>query len=279
MYKKEDMCAVVISFNCDETLVENVFALSKQVMRIVIIDNCSTDCRSIKILDNLKQHSGVEVIFDTENRGVAAQLNRGLEICSKYEYSLMLTMDQDTVLNDSCVAEMLAVMNENDNIVSVGPNRKMTNKRGDSFTIANYLITSGNLVQVERAKECGGFFTDLFIDLVDIDFSLAIRKKGYQLARANNAFMKHKVGEYEVNSFMGRKIQYLTHSYKRFYYIYRNNIIVFRKFFKSFPIDCLKMEAFQFKSFVKMLLIEKNKKDKLKNIKCGILEGIKYKFN
>jgi hypothetical protein len=91
--------------------------------------------------------------------------------------------------------------------------------------------------------------------------------------------MEHKVGEYEVSSFIGHKMCYLTHSAKRFYYMYRNNIITFRKFFKYFPAYCIRMEIFQIKDFIKLLLFEKNRKTKLSMIKNGVVDGVKYKFN
>lgn len=277
LYTKEDICAVVISFNADKKLLKNVASLLKQVTYVVIIDNKSTSEQSVKILREIEQ-SGVNVLYDKENLGIATQLNKGLKLCLEFGCSLMLSMDQDTILFDNCVKEMLKVMNENVNIVSVGPNRKQMNESGNNYRIVNYLITSGNLTQVKCANECGGYFDDLFIDLIDIDFSLTLRRQGYQLAMVNNAFMSHKVGEYESSKILGHTLNYLTHSAKRFYYIYRNNIIVFRKFFCFCPIYCLKMEVFQIKEFIKFLLIEKNKKKKLSMIRHGIKDGIGYKF-
>ena len=101
---------------------------------------------------------------------MAQRLNEALVWADNNGYRLLLMMDQDTVLLDGCVEKMLFVMNQDERYASVGPNRK--HKLTHGFKETTYLITSGNLVVIQAAKKAGGFMSDLFIDLVDIEFSL-----------------------------------------------------------------------------------------------------------
>ena len=275
MFESTDICAIIVSYNCDRKIIDNIGSLLDQVKHVVVYDNGSTDLDSINILRSFEGNEKVEIYLFNTNEGVSIRLNQGLDLAKQRGYKLLLTMDQDTILESNCVEEMLNVLNTNTKIVSVGPNRKRSINNKSLYTIVNYLITSGNLSIIDDALFVGGYYNKLFIDKVDIDFSFALRKNGFMIAVANNAYMIHKVGEYETNTIMGFKVKYLSHSPKRFYYIYRNALLVLRRYFHSLPIDCTKMMLIQIFEFAKMVVFEKDRKEKIICVKKGILDGLK----
>ena len=277
MFDRNDICALVVTYNCDKTIIDNIGSLLDQIKHVIVYDNGSTDPDSIRLLRSIEGNERVDFFLMSKNEGVSFRLNQGLNLAKQRGYKLLLTMDQDTILESNCVKEMLNVLNTDTKIVSVGPNRKRDKYNKSLYSIVNYLITSGNLLIIDDALFVGGYCDDLFIDKVDVDFSFALRKNGFMIAIANNAYMVHKVGEYETNSILGIKIKYLSHSPKRFYYIYRNFIVVLRKFFFSLPKDCTKMILVQFFEFTRMLMIEKDRKEKIICIKKGIIDGLRNK--
>ena len=224
LFSRKDVCAVIISYNCESIIIDNVNSLLGQVAEVLIIDNGSNE-HAKKILKMLESKSNCSIIYSHHNEGISKQLNNAIRILSEKGYRLILTMDQDTVLEKNCVYHMINILNQDRNVVSVGPKRRKK-KQSKEYYYKDYLITSGNLVKIDILKEIGGFDEKLFIDMVDIDISLAIRQSGYRLAISNKAGMRHKVGEKEIRKWGKIEYTYLSHSPNRFYSIYHNLIYV-----------------------------------------------------
>ena len=275
MYSSKDVCAVIVSYNPDETIKKNVEMLRKQTSMVIIYDNFSQRS-SIEILKSFDTYDNVKVFFCEQNLGIPQRLSEAMEWAHNNRFPLLLTMDQDTILENDCVNQMISTLNKKGSIVSVGPNRKhLTSENG--YVITDYLITSGNLLVVGKLFNIHPFWEELFIDLVDIETSLFIRFCGYDLAIATNAFMNHKVGEYEEKKILWIKHRYLSHSAKRFEFIYRNLIIVLRLYFKLNPRFCLKLSICHFIDFAQ-ILFEKDALKKavhiIKGIKVGLTKNI-----
>ena len=275
MFSQEDVCAVIISYNDPGAIRRNIESVLNQVNHVIIIDNAS-DKNCVGALKQLATEYQVPVEFDQCNRGIAFQLNRALRYCIKNGYALLLTMDQDTRLEEDCVQEMINVMNQRKKIGTVGPNREYPKWcDGRDFLGKKYIITSGSLVDVHKAINAGGYFDDLFIDMVDVDFSLAMRRKGYTVGVAAEARMIHQVGEKEKNRFLWFDIEYYSHSPKRFYYIFRNRQIVCRKYFRDMPLYCIWMWINLFVASFHIFL-ERNAITKMKMAAKGFFDGIRY---
>ena len=271
-FTNKDVCAVIISYNPDEAIIQNVKSLLPQVGQIHIYDNGS-GADSREILESLEKNEKIIVTFCDDNTGIAGRLTQA--VTESEGYSLILTMDQDTILEKNCVSQMVEVLNKDSRIVSVGPNRKsLRNRKG--YVLTDYLITSGNLLVVEKLKPIHAYWELLFIDLVDIEASLFLRSKGYKLAIATKAHMEHKVGEYEESKFL--KHRFLSHSVHRFRYMFRNFILVERLYAKYFPIFCMKLAFFQFIKLLRISL-ETNRRMKLKAALQGVREGLRMNTN
>lgn len=273
LYQKDDVLAVIVSYNCSEVIRKNVDSLVKQVSSLVIFDNGS-DQESIDILTELEQiYENCRVVYDSENKGIAARLNQGIAEAKKLQKPLLLTMDQDTVLDADCVEKQLAVLNKDETVASVGIKRTEKNPEKEYY-YKDYLITSGTLSIVERVEKAGGYRDELFVDMVDIDISLALRKAGYNLAITNGAGMNHKVGEYEEKKILGITHRYLSHSPQRFYSLYKNTVIINRLYKKDFRKFCFKLNFFKVVEFIKICL-EKDSREKYRNAIQGIKDGKK----
>ena len=280
MYKKEDVCAVIVSYNCDEIIKENIIALKEQVAKILIVDNASS-MDSINIINMFCNDKCVVIIYNKQNEGIGRGLNQGLAYAHDHGYKLILTMDQDTLLDKEAVQRMLDVINTEKTIFSVGPVYQIRKKnllRKRLYSKTAYLITSGNLTYVDKALEAGGYNEALFLDSVDFDFSLSLRSNGDCLAIVHQSFMKHKIGKKETAKFLLFKFEILSHSPERHYYIYRNHVYLLKKYFFKYPVICCKKQIVLTAYTFKVLIIQVHKKEKLSMMLMGIKDAFRNRF-
>jgi len=279
LYTKHDICAVIVSYNCDDVIRENVKALERQVEQIIIVDNASSKA-SKDILFSIIGKGEMPIIYNAENNGIGCALNQGLEYAMKNNFRLLLTMDQDTVLCDDAVQKMIDVLNLDTSIVSVGPiyqtGQDVTNK--PQYKKVAYLITSGNLTSVDSAVGVGGYNEKMFIDSIDFDFSLTMQTKGHSIAKANQAYMKHKIGEKEKAKFLFFQFEIFTHSSLRHYYIYRNHMYIMKKYFFKYPVFCCKKQVIMLLYTLQVLFIQSHKKEKLSMMYRGIKDAISKRY-
>ena len=257
-YGEKDICAVIVSYNPTAILLRNIESLLKQVSRVLVVDNGSTDT---KFLTKVEEEYAISMIKLKINTGVAYALNQGLSWCIKNSYKLMLTMDQDTILSDNAVLELLKAMHRFD-AQSVGINWDKTMKKDEEVS---YLITSGNLVFSDIASEVGGYDDQLFIDSVDFDFSLRLSDYGYKMIKVTKAIAEHQIGERQEGS------NYTTHSVNRYYYIYRNHFYLTRKYWQGHKLFCLKKHMALAMDFIEILLKDTDRCEKIKMLRRGYL--------
>jgi glycosyltransferase involved in cell wall biosynthesis len=103
-----DVTAVIANFNYGDFLLEAVASLRGQAggaPRIVVVDDGSTEVRSLAALDTL-QAEGVEVLRQP-NRGVCAARNAGL---ARVQTPYWLVLDADDRLVADALARMRAVL-------------------------------------------------------------------------------------------------------------------------------------------------------------------------
>jgi rhamnosyltransferase len=268
--------AIIVTYNCNKIIEDNIQSLSNQVDHILIIDNNSGE-ECLNLINKYKKWNNITIELNKINYGIGYSLNQGLKFAKNNNYQFIVTMDQDTVLRMNSLKNMLNVLKSNENLVSVAPVHKNNNKKGKYHKV-DYLITSGNLTNLKKVLEIGGFNEKLFIDGVDFDFSLSLRKNGGELAVVNNAYMDHKVGEPEKNKFLFLEFTNYTHCPLRYYYIYRNHLYIMKKYLYDFPLFCLKKQIFFSKDILKLLFLEKNKKEKFIMACKGVKDAIKNKY-
>jgi len=85
----------------------------------------------------------------------------------------------------------------------------------------DHLITSGCLVPMDAWKCAGAFLDALFIDYVDIEWSLRLRNRGWHLFGVGDAMLMHSIGD-EIKYWFGWHISW--HSPLRHYFLFRNGV-------------------------------------------------------
>lgn len=276
------VAAIIVSYNPDKNLLDSVNLLISQVEKIIIVDNGSIeekrkDISSIKDIYNER----IEIIFNEENLGIATALNIGVREALKQGFNWILTMDQDSKASKDMVEKMFEVYNnidekERKSILSIFPNfvdeRIQSIEENSVMNTYEYVdadITSGNLVNSEVFDKVGFFDDSLFIDLVDTDFCMRLNEKNIKMIKVRDAILYHSLGESQsVKSILG-KFNTSNHSALRRYYMTRNRFYIWERYkdLNSFTLNRDK-KLFK-KEFIKIILGEKDKVNKIKMVFKG----------
>lgn len=242
MINVDTVYAGIVLFNPDmDRLKLNIESLEKQVNDIVLIDNGSNNYEMI--LSKYSNKTNIHCIHNEENKGIASALNQIIVwgIQSKFEWCL--TMDQDSIADETMVENMVIASKEIDEprIAVFLPTVCDVNMKLDSMsnkankysyvTVSTDAITSGSLVNVSAASDVGFYNEDYFIDYVDTEFQERLLRNNYKLIRVSDAILMHEVGHMVEKFFLGKKVLCSNHSAFRRYYQVRNRLAFRKKYF------------------------------------------------
>lgn len=287
--EKKDIVCIIITYNIGNKIFKCYNSIKSQVDKIIIIDNGSSK-DTIDSLVEIEKDYFTQVIYNNKNLGIAEALNIGVRVAQSYGYKWILTMDNDSEATEGMIDSMICTYNsisikEKKDIVSIGANfietayentQYITKSTSgvSKFTYEDILITSGNLVRLDIFNRIGYFKSDYFIDSVDYEFCLRIIKNSYKIIKIDNALLKHKIGDGIEKKIFFKTIHSSNHSAIRRYYITRNALDLYENY-KDLDVDYVKeIKLMLLKMFIKIILVEK---DKFNKLKYGIKGYMDYK--
>ncbi len=280
------ICAVVVVYNPDSTLEQNIQALLNEVDRLVVVDNCSEPSVRSRIAA-LAAACNFEVIWNRENIGLAAGLNTGIRCAlANEQYQWIATFDQDSRVFPGFGTTMLAAQATcpfRDKVAIIAPHHLLTSENGDEtpqhdglqFQEITVALQSGSLFNRSALKDVGLFDEAFFIDYVDFEYCLRLRKHGFRLIEATEAPIYHRVGTPTRHTFLGMTCTVFNHSPLRRYYAARNRLRVYRRYAVSDPRWIGHDIWSWFKEIVKLVLFESNRLEKLAFVARGIWDAIR----
>ena len=256
---------------------ENIAAIYSQVDKLICVDNGSTDVEALeKII--LEDFPKTHIIKNGENVGVAVALNQMFGYAKDNDYEWVLTLDQDSYCPNNLIEEYKKYMGL-EKLGCLCPiicDRHYENKEKlqGEYTEVDKCITSACLTSVGIWEEVGGFLSDLFIDFVDHDFCAKLIETGYKIIRVNTVALQHEIGWGKSYKFFGRRITALNHPPFRKYYMVRNWVYYIKVHKKTINVaeEYSKLIFF----FVKTIIYEKNRKQKLKEMVRGLKDAKKF---
>jgi rhamnosyltransferase len=286
---KTSICAIIVSYNCDEKILLGIENIKNQVNHVLIIDNGSKK-KSIEILKKVVS-TNVEIIYNIDNMGIAYALNQGIKYAKNNDFEWVVTLDQDSIATKKMIKDMLNVYNslnciKKNEVVSIVP-RHIEEKTYDEKQIISTDIeyeeilsdiTSGNLLKVSIFDKVGYFDEKLFIDCVDNEFCLRLCKSEYKIIRVNSSILLHNLGDIKIKKLITKKATYTNHSFIRRYYITRNRYYVWSLYGRYFKQWVKNDKRAARKDLIMILLFEKNKLLKFKMIIKGYWDFKKNHF-
>lgn len=271
-------CCVVL-YNPDEGVADNIRTYAHDVDVVFAIDN--SDAPDTDVLNKIEvSGENVEIIPMHGNKGIAAALNRGLQEASRRGYGYLLTMDEDSYFTDDTLQKYIGKAEElfasDEKIIQTGIHN--SGDKDDDTVVNNedpeWLITSGSIMKVEDSAAVGGFLEKLFIDEVDREFCYRAASKGYRFKRVLDLTMMHNLGSPIKGKLFGREFEAMGHNKIRKYYIFRNCTYVM----KEYPQTRKPYRHFLFATWLKTVLVEDDKLNKLKYMRMGRRDARRGKF-
>lgn len=220
------VCAVVAAYQPSVPLSDLVQALQRQTDAVVVVDDGSpTPVADLP--------SGVEVITSPVNRGIAASLNTGATWAGQRGASHILTLDQDSMIDDGYVRQLVSwwgqAAKQGLRPGAMGPGLLgdvvyRGERVGDLLRVAE-VMQSGALFDLQALTAAGGFSEDLVIDGVDTDVSRRLLSAGYAVLICPLP-LRHRLGRTRALHILGRTVLLTRHAPFRDYYMTRNRLLI-----------------------------------------------------
>lgn len=207
---KDNICAVIVTFNPDDDFSKRLEAIASQVAYCVIIDNSAMLHFPACVINAAKEHQNVEIIKNEKNNLARAD-NKGALIVKERGYQWMLTMDQDSLPEKTMVAEQIRAYHlarEKGLIVDViGVNflyddtgeiafaKKCARKEYVADLKETGIQRSGRLLSLTAYERAKRFCEWFWIDYVDTEYSRRLERCGFLGIIACNAHMRHHISK------------------------------------------------------------------------------------
>jgi len=290
---QKDVAGLVVLYQPEDYVLDNIQLYLSEVETLYAVDNSEALLNS-KVKEALIEHPRVTYICNGKNLGIASALNVGAKLALEAGYQWLLTMDQDSQVPPRMVELLLNEINSYPHPESIGimsPVHMLQNGQVDtslrekikagngSVFEADTVMTSGNLLNLAIYAQVGPFLDKLFIDYVDLEYCLRLKKNGFKVLVAARVILEHSLGQIadrQLKIFTDRKFTLSNHNYVRRYYITRNRLFVQNLYKKDFPAFCRHDFKCQVKEIIKISLLES---DRLKKIKYFLLGVYHYSLN
>tara|TARA_B110000908_G_C10184198_1_gene417187 strand:+ start:269 stop:1153 length:885 start_codon:yes stop_codon:yes gene_type:complete len=270
---------VIVSYNPDESLVDNLRSHLALFKKIIIVDN-NSDSKNFDLVESFSNdYDQIDIIKFGKNNGIGYALNRGIEGLKDSNEWICL-FDQDSCppwnLFDAynTVIRSTEIKNEI-GLIGVGFSSNPHEFSRFNFINSLSIITSGSVISTKNIAKTGLFNESYFIDSVDFEFNLRLAKLGFGTYLIEQDLLKHSLGNQLCIKWFGIEICSTNHNATRRYYMSRNHVTVSLKYFNSFPLWVVKKNVFYLESLVKILLVETNRLAKFKSCARGLINGYK----
>lgn len=263
-----------------------------------LIERLSQDADAVLVIDNGQtlapadprwaDHGKVVWRRPSRNLGVAGALNIAVAHAASQGFAYLHTFDQDSQPPAGLTGRLLAHALREPRVAAWGPvlvdrasgrqfasmpplrwlRRKVLLAPGERLS-ADHLITSGCLFPVDTLKRVGLFNEDLFIDYVDVEWSLRARRAGLALVQVGAERMPHTIGSSTI-ALLGARLA--VHSPLRSYYQARNAVWLAMQ--RSLPLSWRLNDVVRStQKFVLLLLLAGQRAQRLRCIGQGLRDA------
>ena len=298
MSKEFSIASLTVAYNGAHVLQRHLDALKRQTQNIdeiVVVNNASTD----DTLDLLAaKFPEVTVLNLSANGGVGGGFATGLDYAATTrKYDWVWLFDQDSVPADDALERLLAGLQHlNGDAASIailapinanaatkmtcpglswrgGRLVKMPTHSNWPITLVDLVISSGSLVRREAIEAAGLPRADFFMDFVDYEHCLRLRRHGFKIAVVRDSHLDHVLGDPTTFTIFGHATHWTDHPPWRVYYMARNEVFTIWQYYSNW-----RNKAFLFFRLARyaffLLLFGKRKLACLGMMYRGFLDGL-----
>jgi rhamnosyltransferase len=257
------IASVTVAYNGDQVISRHLDALKRQTHKIdeiVVVNNASTD-GTLKVLAS--NYPGITVLNQPQNGGVGVGFAAGLTYAALVKnHDWVWLFDQDSVPSSDGLALLLAGLqhldaaSENTAILAPVCAQSGTGmiypgliwRRGwrfidlttqmVPFVFVDSVISSGTLVKREAVERIGLPRADFFMDFVDHEYCLRLRRAGYRIAIIPASKLGHEIGSARRIDVLGLSKKWADHAPWREYYMARNEVFTIWQYYPDWRSKC-----------------------------------------
>lgn len=279
-----NICAVVVAYHPPPDFFDRVMLISERVRHVIVVDNGSS-ASIVKALRDISSRPNIGLILNERNLGIAAALNQGIRLAASRSFHWVLTLDQDSEPCAGMIEDLISARNDapsRSRVALVAPvyldsysGRAELDDLCGGRKSAEIMaaITSGSLLATPAFFEAGPFREDFFIDYVDFEYCLRLRKASFSILRACDARLLHSVGRSTVHEFLGKTHVITNHPPLRRYYITRNRLLTIKAYATRETAWSVEQSRAVITDFAKMLLFESERMSKVRYFFKGVLHA------
>ena len=274
----------MVTFHPEPDLTAKLASVLTQVGWIVVVDNGSCDA-DLPDCSEPTMRGRVEIIANTENRGIGAALNQGLRRAKERGYDWALTLDQDSSPLPNLVeasGRAFLAYPKPERLAAIGASfvgaEQPTPASAWAYRRLPAVITSGTLHSIPAWERLGGFRDDYFIDCVDTEFCLRARARGLEVVQATKPALAHSIGTPSRKRAMGRWMSPTNHSPLRRYYMTRNRLSFWRRYARSDGRFVLKDMRQSIREWIGIAFAETDRPAKFRAILAGFRDAVLRRY-
>ena len=259
--------AVVVLYNPTEDEIKNINTYLNDIDYEVIIDNSSSDNRKW-IFSILNNNDKIHYYSEGENLGLCKGFNIGIQFLKQKGCEWALLFDADSKLGNNIVSiykKAIKKFNEND-IALFCPVHVFDRSKAQPYAgykEVKWSMTSGWLVNIDIFCKQGGFFEELFVDGLDMDYCFKSHENGYKVIECGEAFINHNPAQ--TKKIIG--LRYGIASPFRYYMQARQLIWCWKRYNEP------KVMLIYLYKWVKIVLLFSQKREYIINMCKGTNEG------
>jgi len=276
-------CGIVVTYHPTAAHLNNLRPLRPQVDHLIVVDNGSPN-EILTRLRALRDELDLVLVENAENMGIAFALNQGVQHAFHRGCKWINLFDQDSQVTERYVHTMIEDFEHLSKSLQLGlmvPRYRTPASGTERFFSSEgrigpfVTITSGSLFRDDVLRACGPFAEELFVYVVDDEYSLRLRLREFEIAQSKRAVLLHAAGDPQPVRVFGIELFTKTHhSALSRYYLNRNRIWLARRYARSYPAFFVSLAVSSIKDVVKIVLAEPHKAIKLKRIVEGLRDGV-----
>lgn len=275
--------AIVTAYHPDALLRGVVASALEACESVIVVDNTPRAGDGAEPADPLRglDDARITVFADGRNLGLAAGLNLGLAHVPEDAEAILL-LDQDSVLPDGLIEGLAKVLGD-PSVGIVGPSpvdadtgkayETLASQRHAEVDDRDLVITSGMLLRRSCLEQVPDFREDFFVDYVDVDFCLRMKRAGVRIVRDLSLRMPHSIGDVRVHRFLGREVRVGHHAAWRHYWTTRNGVVLIREHVRRNPVWVVVNTLFLLRWFVLLTLFEPKRRTHVPAYLKGLRDG------
>tara|TARA_B100000925_G_scaffold291557_1_gene280079 strand:+ start:964 stop:1863 length:900 start_codon:yes stop_codon:yes gene_type:complete len=292
MVKNSKVAIIIVNWKQYELTKSCLFSLKKinyNDYQIILIDN-ESNLKELKIIKN--QFDNIITFSNERNLGFTEANNIGIKHAIKNEFEYVLLINNDTEVEKNFMNPLLESLEKNKNLGAVQPlilnfvNRKKVWNAGGflnkffgySYVNKNAEVIKKNIdwitgccffIKVEVIKKIGLLDESFFAYYEDVDWSIKIKNKGFDLAFINSSVIYHHGSKSSQNELSEGTLSPFVH-----YLNIRNHILLLRKNRDIFNfVGVLLFQFFKIISY-SIYFILRLRINKLNMVYKGLIDGL-----